>query len=133
MSGSRNATPAWLTLLRIGGAGAVVALFVASIDWGGLDRGLMDRFSAGLWAFLAATSLTDAMISHRSGSPRANVAYLLTGSAAAACMVVAQLSHGVVAGVFFVVAAAFLTASLVAVRRYKREVERQVPAGHAAT
>ena len=132
MSGSRNATPAWLTLLRIGGAGAVVALFVASIDWGGLDRGLMDRFSAGLWAFLAATSLTDAMISHRSGSPRANVAYLLTGSAAAACMVVAQLSDGALSAAFFAAAGAFIVASLVAVRRHKRDVEQQVLAGHGA-
>ena len=132
MSGSRNATPAWLTLLRIGGAGAVVALFVASIDWGGLDRGLMDRFSAGLWAFLAATSLGDAVISNRLGLPRAHLVYLLTGCAAASCMVVAQLSHGALSAAFFAAAGAFIGASLVAVRRYKRDVAQQVLAGNGA-
>ena len=125
MSGDRIATPAWLTLLRALGAGALVALLIASVEWGGLDRGLMDRFSAGLWTFLAATTLIDAVISHRSGLPRANTAYLLTGCAGAACMAVAQLSRGVLGGLFLAAAAAFIVMSLVAARRYTRAVDRQ--------
>ena len=132
MSGYRDATAVWLTLLRHLSAAAVVALFVASIDWGGLDRGLMDRVAAGLWSLLAATSLGDAVISHRLGLPRAHVAYLLTGCAGASCMVIAQLSHGALSAAFFAAAGAFIGASLVAVRRYKRDVEQQVLAGHAA-
>jgi hypothetical protein len=110
------------------GGGAVVALLVASIDWGGLDRTLMGRFSAGLWAFLATTALIDALMSRRSGLPRPHFAYSVYGAVGAGCMTISQLVSGLMAGAFLMAAAGWMVASLVAVRKYTREVRQNTPA-----
>jgi hypothetical protein len=110
------------------GGGAVVALFVGSIDWGGLDRTLMVRFSAGLWAFLAATALIDALMGRRLGLPRSHFAYSGYGAVAAGCMTVSQLASGLMAGVSLAAAAALMVASLVAVRKYTRDVRQNASA-----
>ena len=98
----------------------LVAVLVAWVDWGGVDRTTSDRALAGIFAFMSANALTVALSTRPRWTHPSHIASQFCGAVASACFAGAMLTEGLVAIGFAVPGLVCLAAEFSNLRTWKR-------------